>query len=291
MSLLVKFNLILLLVFAAALAPAAWVTNRFLQEGAKTQVIQNARIMMDGALATRAYTSDQIVGLLERRVQEEFIPQTVPSYAATEIFSTIRKHNPEYSYKEATLNPTNPRDRTTDWEADVVRAFQNDPKLTEVVGERDGGRGRSLHLARPIRIVDAKCLACHDTADRAPAPLIKTYGPDNGFGWKLDEVVGAQIVSVPMRVPFKMADSAFKAVLGTVAAVFACLFVILDLLLWLAVVRPIGRLSALADRVADGDLDGAEFPARGKDEVAKLAGSFNRMRISLAKAMRLLEDP
>lgn len=136
--------------------------------------------------------------------------------ADVEIFSTIRKCNPGYSYKEATLNPTNPRDRTADWEADVVRAFQNDRKLTEVVGERDGGRGRSLHLARPIRIVDAKCLVCHDTADRAPAPLIKTYGPDNGFGWKLDEVVGAQIVSVPMRVPLTMAGSAFKAVLGTV---------------------------------------------------------------------------
>ena len=291
MSLLLKFNLILLLVFAATLAPAAYVTNRYLQEGAKTQVVQNARIMMDSALATRTYTSDQIVGLLEKRVQDEFIPQTVPSYAATEVFSTVRRSNPEYSYKEATLNPTNPRDRTTDWEADVVRAFRDDLALTEVVGERDGGHGRSLHLARPIRIADAKCLACHDTADRAPGPLIKTYGPDNGFGWKLNEVVGAQIVSVPMRVPLAMADSAFNAVLGTVAAVFACLFVIFDLLLWFAVVRPIGRLSALADRVAGGDLDAAEFRAQGKDEVARLAGSFNRMRISLAKAMRLLEDP
>ena len=40
-----------------------------------------------------------------------FLPQSLPAYAATEIFSTLRQQHPEYSYKEAVLNPTNPRDR------------------------------------------------------------------------------------------------------------------------------------------------------------------------------------
>lgn len=290
MSLLIKFNLILLLVFAAALVPAAYMTNRLLQENARTQVIQNARIMMDSALATRTYTSEQIVSLLQKRIAEEFIPQTVPSYSATEIFNNIRKSNRDYFYKEATLNPTNPRDRATDWEADIVDAFRGDPRLTEIIGERDGGHVRSLHLARPIRISDPACLSCHSTVSAAPASLLKTYGPDNGFGWKAGEIVGAQIVSVPMRVPVAMADAAFGALIGTVVAVFGCMFVILDLLLWIAVVRPIRRLSATADKVSGGDLDAPEFPVKGSDEIAVLAGSFNRMRISLAKAIKMLED-
>jgi protein-histidine pros-kinase len=290
MSLFVKFNLILVLVFGAALVPAAYLSNQLLQANARNQVIQNARIMMQSALATRMYTSQQVGPLLVKQAGEDFIPQTVPSYSATEVFNTVRKSNPEYSYKEATLNPTNPRDRVTDWEADLVNAFRADPSLSEIIGERDGARGRYLHLARPIEIKDQNCLACHLTADVAPKPVVKTYGPDNGFGWKLHEIVGAQIVSVPMGVAESMAAKAFNALLGTVAAVFACMFLFLNVLLWFAVIRPIKRLSAMADQVSSGNFDVPEVTVSGDDEVAHLAGSFSRMRISLAKALALLEE-
>jgi HAMP domain-containing protein len=289
-NLFVKFNLILLLVFGVALVPAAYLSNQLLQSNARNQVIQNARIMMQSALATRTYTSQQIVSLLAKQAQDDFIPQTVPSYSATEVFNTVRKSNPEYTYKEATLNPTNLRDRTNDWEADVVNAFRADPKLTEIIGERDSARGRSLHLARPIQINDAACLSCHSTADAAPKPVVKTYGPNNGFGWQLHEIVGAQIVSVPMGVAEGMASKALTAILGTVLAVFASMFVFLNILLWFVVIRPIKKLSAMADQVSSGNLEADEVTVGGSDEVAVLAGSFNRMRISLAKALNLLEE-
>jgi protein-histidine pros-kinase len=246
--------------------------------------------MMQSALATRTYTSQQITALLAKQSAEEFIPQTVPSYSATEVFNTVRKSNPEYNYKEATLNPTNLRDRTNDWEADLVSAFRSDPTLTEIIGERETARGRSLHLARPIQINDAKCLSCHTSAADAPAPLVKTYGPSNGFGWKLHEIVGAQIVTVPTNVADAMAAKAFNALIGTVIAVFACMFVFLNVLLWFAVIRPIRKLSAMADQVSSGNLDAPEVVVRGSDEVAVLAGSFSRMRISLTKALALLEE-
>src|SRR5512136_3455086 len=132
MSLLVKFNLILILVFAVALVPAAYLSNGLLQTNARTQIVQHARIMMQTALATRGYTNKQIKPLLAPRLAEEFLPQSVPAYSATEIFNYLRENHPEYTYKEATLNPTNPRDRTVDWEADVVNAFRADAKLTEI---------------------------------------------------------------------------------------------------------------------------------------------------------------
>jgi hypothetical protein len=42
----------------------------------------------------------------------EFFPQSIPFYASTENFNYFRSRYPDYSYKEAALNPTNPRDRT-----------------------------------------------------------------------------------------------------------------------------------------------------------------------------------
>jgi hypothetical protein len=39
--------------------------------------------------------------------------------------------------------------------------------------------------------------------------MIRTYGDQAGFGWKLNEIVGAQVVSVPMAVPMQRARVTF----------------------------------------------------------------------------------
>jgi protein-histidine pros-kinase len=245
--------------------------------------------MMQTAMATRGYTNKQIKPLLASRLADEFLPQSVPAYSATEIFNYLRENNPEYTYKEATLNPTNPRDRTVDWEADIVNAFRANEKLPELIGERDAPLGRALYLAHPIKIIDAGCLSCHTTPDVAPASVVKAYGTNGGYGWKLNETIGAQIVSVPMTVPIGLANTAFKTLLGSLIAVFASILVVLNILLTLVVIRPIKRLSRMADQVSTGNLDVPEETVKGSDEVAVLSGSFNRMRISLTKALKMLE--
>ncbi|HYX22126.1 MAG TPA: DUF3365 domain-containing protein [Thermoanaerobaculia bacterium] len=290
MSLLAKFNLILVLCFGIALVPAHLITKNLLETNARAQVVQHARLMMQTALATRGYTNKQIKPLLAARLDEEFLPQTVPAYSATEIFNTLRETHPEYTYKEATLNPTNPRDRTVDWEADVVNAFRSDPKLAEIVGERDAPLGRALYLARPIVIKDPGCLSCHTAPESTPASVVRRYGTGGGYGWKLNETIGAQIVSVPLALPLRMASDAHRAMLVSLVGVFLFLLLLLNALLWLFIIRPIRRLSQMADEVSTGNLDVPEVLFRSHDEVATLAGSFNRMRISLVKALKMLED-
>jgi protein-histidine pros-kinase len=290
MNLLVKFNLILLLVFCAALLPAGYVSYQTMQKNAREQVTANARIMMETAVAVRSYTVKQVKPLVEYQLAEKFIPQTVPAYSATEIFNYLRQTNPDYSYKEATLNPTNPRDRTVEWESDVVNAFRNDQNKKEIVGERSTSQGRSLFLSHPIRITDEKCLVCHSTPENAPASMIRMYGPNNGFGWKLNEVIGAQVVSVPMSVPLKMANDAMRALITSLLIIFIFTFVVMNLLLHFIVVRPIRRLASMADSVSLGNFEAEEVVIKSKDEVGMLANSFSRMKISLHKAISMLED-
>lgn len=116
--------------------------------------------------------SEQIVQNVRqqpRSVREpEFAAQAIPFYAATEAFNYFRKRYPDYSYKEATLNPTNPRDRTLEWEADLVNIFSKNPSKTELVGYRDTPEGPSLYYCAPIRVDDRSCLACHGNSDDAP---------------------------------------------------------------------------------------------------------------------------
>jgi protein-histidine pros-kinase len=220
----------------------------------------------------------------------EFRPQSVPAYAATEQLNDLRKKFADYSYKEATLNPTNPRDRVTDWEGDIVNQLRQNPERQEIVGERETLTGRALYLARPIQIKSEACLTCHSTVDAAPKTMIDLYGPANGFGWKLNEVVGAQIVSVPMTLPIKRSEDTFKVFMISLTMVFAFIFVALNLMLYTIVIRPVMKLSQVADQVSLGQLDATGFAVKGKDEIAALAGSFERMRTSLVQAMKMLGE-
>lgn len=290
MKLLLKFNLVFLAIFALGLAAAGYVSWTLLQRNARDEIANNARLMMEAAVAKRSYTASQLQPLLETQMKYTFLPQSVPAYAATEIFNGLRKSFPEYSYKEAALNPTNPRDRAVDWEADIINQFRNQGgDGGEIQGERDTPSGRSFYVARPIKITNAACLRCHSTPDAAPATMIERYGPSNGFGWQYQEVVGAQIISVPTEVPLRRATEAFKVFMLSITGIFIAIGVALNLMLTLLVVRPVARLSTLADRVSLGEMDAPEFAAGSRDEIGTLAQSFSRMRKSLAQAMKMLE--
>jgi protein-histidine pros-kinase len=220
---------------------------------------------------------------------DKFLPQSVPAFGATEIMHLLQKKYSDYAYKEATLNPTNPRNRAVEWETDIVNAFRSNPAHPEISGMRETPTGRSLYLARPLQIKDPACLSCHTTPEMAPAAMVKIYGAANGFGWKLNEVVGAQIVSVPMDLPIRNANKAFVTFMSSLTVVFAVLFVILNIMLTAMIVQPITALSAAADQISKGRLDAAEFKDSGKDEVSQLGQAFNRMRRSLEKAIALID--
>ena len=291
MKLIVKFNLVFFVVFLLGLAAAGYVSNQLLQKNARDEIVLNARLVMESALATRTYTSTQVGPLLQTQMKYSFLPQSVPAYAATEVFNGLRKTFPEYSYKEATLNPTNPRNRANDWEADIVNQFRGALDKPEVVGERDTPMGRSFYIARPMQIKAEACLYCHSTVDAAPKTLVDKYGPANGFGWKVNEVIGAQIVSVPTEVPIARADAAFKTFMVSLTVVFAFIFIALNLMLWYMVIRPVTQLSRLADQVSQGDnMDAPDFVVKSRDEIGVLTQSFNRMKKSLVQAMKMLDD-
>jgi HAMP domain-containing protein len=292
MRLVVKFNLVLAAVFGVGLGTAAIASRALLQRGASEEVLQDARLLMESALAARNYTSTQIEPLVHAQLDKEFLPQSVPAYSATEQFATVHGKFPEFTYKEATLNPTNLRDRASDWELDIVNGFRQYSDKAETIGERDTPNGRSLYLARPLVIRDPACLSCHSTVDAAPKSLIRRYGPANGFGWKLNEVIGAQIVSVPMTLPIERANRIFVGFIVSLAGIFAAVFVALNVMLTRIVVRPVTKLASLADEVSLGKIDGADFSVdgAGDDELSVLSQSFNRMKKSLTHAIKMLEE-
>ena len=70
--------------------------------------------------------------------------------------------------------------------------------------------------------------------------MIRQYGPANGFGWKLHEVIGAQIVSVPETLPVQIADRALKSLIAYLVIVALIALLVLDAVLVATVLRPSG---------------------------------------------------
>lgn len=290
MKLLLKFNLVFLLVFVVGLAISGFIARSLLQRDAQAEVVDRARLLMEKASVVSSYTANQIAPLLATQMKYTFLPQSIPAYSSTEIINALQKTYPDYSYKAAMLNPTNPRDRAVAWEEDVINQFKKGTGTTEFVGTRDTPTGMSLYIAKPIIITNERCLACHSTPDAAPKPLVDKYGPGNGFGWTMNEAIGAQVVSVPMTLPLQRADRAFGVVMAMLAGVFLLIGVALNLMLWKLVIQPVSRLSELSDRVSMGELDAPEFAVKSKDEIGVLADSFSRMRKSLVHAMKMLDS-
>jgi len=289
MKLLTKFSLIFVVVFGLGLALAGVVSYFRLQSNARRQVEDRAKIMMETALAMRRYTTEQVKPALNSLPQDKvFHRETVPAFGATEMFNYLREKYPDYTYKEAALNPTNPRDRAADWEADLINNFRDHPDRKIFSGERATPTGNSLYLAQPMRAAK-NCLECHSTPEAAPAAMIAIYGSANGFAWQENDVIAAQIVSVPVALPMQMADQEFKELMTSLVAVGAITLLVLNLLLYLTVVRPVSCLAGQADQISKGQMDIPELPARGKDEISVLAAAFNRMHRSLIAAMKMLD--
>jgi methyl-accepting chemotaxis protein len=290
MSLRLKFNLALGIATLVAILLASLFTRQFLEYNAREEILDSARMMMQSAIAVRGYTVEEIRPLLAAQQQDRFLPQTVPAYAAHRYVKQLQKTYPDYSYREATLNPTNLADRAAEWEADIINWFRNHDGEKELIGIRQTPTGPSLFMGRPIKITDPSCLSCHSTPAEAPQTLIETYGSANGFGWKLNEVVGAQIVTVPMSVPLTRANSTFLIFVGVVVGVFLLIAILANLMLNYFVVRPIKVMSAKANEISLGALNVPELQVKGKDEIAVLGQSFNRMHRSLANAVRMLDE-
>lgn len=291
MKLLTKFNIVLIVVFGLGLYLISNNAYNFLMSNARQQVLQQAELMSASATVTKDYTDQQVSPILEKTPEHynDFLPQTIPFYAANATFRLLRKQYPDYTIREAALNPTNLDDRATEWEADLINYFRNNPMQKEHVGQRNTPIGPVLYVAYPI-VAQAGCMTCHSEVSLAPRAMVRRYGRDHGFGWNPNEIVAAQIVSVPMSVPVMMAKKGFRELLIGLGAIFLLTIVLIDVAMYLIVIRPLRRVSKNADVISKGEIDMPPLEVKGRDEIAEVTASFNRMHTSLVKAFEMLNS-
>lgn len=281
-----KINILLVLVFLAGVTLGGAALARASQGRAEGEVSAKGLLLLQAMNSVRYYTTNHITPLLAAQLQTEskFISESVPAFSAREVFERLRSDEAyqSYFYKEATLNPTNPRDLVDDFERDLVTRFQIDPGTTELSGFRTIFDERLFYNARPIKITNEACLGCHGDPADAPPSLVNTYGDTGGFGWQMNDIVGAQIIYVPAADVDAITAQTFVLVMGIFVIVFAIIVFLINRLLRQSVIQPVTHLAALAGKIGQGTAtpdDAAGLnPLTGRaDELGQLAHVFQRM--------------
>ena len=292
LSLGAKFTLLLSLVFGAGIA-VSWVAlSKALDRRAQQEVISQADILLRTMNSVRQYTSDNVNKHLKplQAQRDAFIPETVPGFSAREVFENFRRDERyrDFLYKEATLQPTNPRDQSDAFETDIIQRFRTDPSLAAQTGFRDVDSRSLFYTARPIKIRAESCLGCHSTPAQAPASMVAVYGSTNGFGWQMGEIVGSQIVYVPAEAVLQSGRRGAVLVSAIFLSIFGLTAVVINALLRRTVIRPLGHLTRAVQAVSRESLSHEQLEAspegrdlirivERRDELGQLAERFSSM--------------
>ncbi len=287
-----KFNLFVILIFIIGILLSGSTFWIALEQRAEAEVSSKALVLMETINGVRNYTQDRVNPLLKERLETEskFTPEAIPTFSAREVFEYFRK-NPGYQsfiFKDAAPNPTNLRDQADDFETKLVKEFQNQPS-SQKNGWRDFSFGKAFYTARPFAITKPSCLECHSTPDIAPKSLLTTYGTKHGFGWKLNDIVAAQIVYVPAEEIMASVRRSFVISLGILIGTFFIIVFSINFLLKRTVIQRIQKIAKTAQAVSRGDMK-ADFEEDSKDEIGILVIAFNRMKSSVEVAMKLLNQ-
>jgi protein-histidine pros-kinase len=221
------------------------------------------------------------------RNDENFHAVTVPAFAAQSVYRRVQKDYSGYVYREPAFKPTNPDDLPMPFEVELLDKFRAMPELKELKGVRNDGKGNVYYLARPLRAQES-CLGCHDTPERAPAAMVAKYGPQNGFGWKLNEVVALQSLTIPAAAELRETGEIAMMLAGGLLLVFLVTYFALTLSIDSLVVRPLKALELAADAASTSHDSNVVLPASGAREIRSIAAAIERLRESLRKSLQQL---
>lgn len=290
MKLETRFNLIITicLIFGLSISGALFYQLQIKQ--VEDTLFHDASLMLGYGQAVRNYTIEEVMPALQHHMADDkFLPQVVPSYAAHTTISKLHDQFPEYTYREVALNPTNHADRGNGWEVGIIQAFRDYPDIKQLLGKNAVRDTLNYYLAKPIRITDAACLSCHGDSTTAPENMTKIYGTNNGFGWKMDEVVGARIVTVPADLAFQMANNNLVLMLISLSCIFLLTYAVFNYIFRRYVTRP---LEIITRTTEDASLNKATDLERSKNSVGQilvLETAITRLRRSLDKALSIIE--
>lgn len=269
-----QFTLLLSLIFIGGIALGGLVLSQVLEQKASQEMSDRGQIVMQMVNAVSSYTTHNVAPLIAQvgDPQTDFIPETIPSLAAKKVFNTLKQDwkYKDFTYKAATLNPTNLADGADRFEAKLIEQFSSDRSIKTLSGFRNSTQ-RLFYSAQPLVVTDTSCLKCHSSPSIAPKSHIELYGTQNGYGWKLNQIVGTRMIYIPASDVFFNARKALFVFINVFIGIFALALISINYLLKWRVIQPLKPMANLAQIISLDTVSAAEVRALERDGLSKIA--------------------
>jgi HAMP domain-containing protein len=242
-----------------------------------------SNIILNYAMASLKYMKHVQKPLVRELIEEDrFYPELMSGFvSARGTYEYFNQAYPDYIFKQATVDPLNPKNKADLNEMEIIEQFKSNPKKKEESGTIQRNGEEVYFIAQPIKTDTEKCLTCHGNPDNAPKDQIEIYGTKTGYNWKMDDTVAAFIVYVPIENAMETA----KTNSFHLFAIAACGVLIMLMVVWFfldrTVVNPILRLTQITENLSLGKNVEQPINCLAKSEIGVLGHSIERLRVSL----------
>ncbi len=281
-----RFNLSLLAVYLLSIlvcAPSIYIyTRQTVYAQANTQL----GLMVDMVKAIKDYIAKDMRPFF---VKEGLFHSAGISgiVAVSRVAQNFKELQANYSIRNVSDNPLNPANKPEPLENDLLLRFRANKTLTEL--KVDGIIEGQRMLVRTSPIVSAKgCLNCHGDPKTTPEQITKEYGTHSGYHYREGDIVGLDLVGVPMADVDAIALQRSATAVGLLTILFGAIFITINLLVRGYLISPILRITTTAQAIAKGSLD-QPLVIQRNDEIGDLARSVELLRRSFAQLMKRMK--
>ncbi len=286
MSIRVRFLFLIGVLSLCATCILAFISYRYSINNAFAEAKDKGSIIFDYIDASRLFFREQQRPLIMELVEEErFYPELMSGFVLTRgVWEKFHKNNPDYLFKQATVDPLYPPNKADSDELAIIASFRDNPGLKTDEGILEKSGEKYFYFARPIK-VKSKCLRCHGDPSTAPKDQIEIYGTSNGYNWSKGDTVASFVVYVPVNKAIEKAKkSSITLIIYGVGGV-----AILMLILWFffdrVVIRPLTHLEQAATDISLGKNLKSSIKTDKDDEIGSLTKAVDRLRISVDKIL------
>lgn len=273
----------------AALAIALF--NYFeIRKSVIAEAYKKAELINSFAMASRTYTVKTMRPLaIEVAGAGQFHPEIMGGFfVARAIAETFAESQPGYSFKQATINPVNPHNAANDNETKIIHQMNENRSQTVWQGLTEKEDQKYFYIAKPV-VAKKGCLACHGSPDTAPEGRRTRYPGPGGYNYKENDVVATFITYVPVGKALSEVKRSTVKLASTGILLILAIFVVVWLMIDKIITKPVVSLTRMADEVSRGKGLETELTYQSRDEIGDLYQSFDRMRKSVVKLMKMVK--
>jgi hypothetical protein len=286
------------LMFLVAAVMIIFLVNRNMRQQALVEAESKARIILDLNLATHTYFSQQlkpkVFEVTDTLLSNDYFEPTWMSstYAIREIykyFISIRKM--DYYYKECAINARSPDNEANADERAFLEELGKNSELTVRSGVLFLDGKPYFFVLRRGEVMEKSCLRCHGNPESAPKNLVRYYGPQRSFHRKVEDVVSAISIRVPLSTAYAEANHFSLRLSGLLLIILLGLFAIQFWLNKRFVFTPLTLIHNKTIRILADDKNlGEKIPLPFGRELNELINTFNEMSVRLRSEIDTLEE-